>query len=184
MRNAPAVTDTSRGVNSPILSRYARPSEHHTWQLAREAQRDARVCGNCGAAIPPDAPIALQQLYRGPGAGLGSELTTCLSCATPWIERARPYREACPHCRRQVYRRRFTGRLFCSDRCRWLAASAKRSARRAVLRTKPCAVCSRSFMPPRRDAVTCSPACRQRAYRQRHHPRGDDRCETRRPGGE
>jgi hypothetical protein len=33
-----------------------------------------------------------------------------------------------------------------------------------------CPVCDKKFTPRRSDAITCSPACRQRAYRRRQNP--------------
>jgi hypothetical protein len=38
-------------------------------------------------------------------------------------------------------------------------------------RRKTCPVCHKRFTPARSDAVTCSSACRQRAYRNRNNPR-------------
>jgi hypothetical protein len=57
-------------------------------------------------------------------------------------------------------------RAFCSDRCRWTYHNRLRGARIAARRGKMvCEVCGARFIPKRRDAKTCSPACRQKKYR-------------------
>lgn len=166
-RHAPAVTGPDWRAYSPTTSRHARPSSYEGLSLTFDAQRYADVCGKCGATIPPDAPVALNQRVRKSGASLCHQTTLCLTCAAYWMEKARPQRETCRQCQRPIYRRRWNCRRFCCDRCAWLAASATRTARGAAERAKHCVVCGQSFTAPRRDARTCSPACRQRAYRQR-----------------
>jgi hypothetical protein len=64
----------------------------------------------------------------------------------------------------QYYRRLH---LFCGDRCRSWYYSRLRSERAARTREKVCEVCDEPFTATRRDAKTCSPACKQKAYRQR-----------------
>jgi len=169
-RNTDDVTVRNRISNSSTISRnrWDTPEHQERLRISDQAQRDATVCGRCGGAIPSNAPVALQQQYRFPGAYQAHETTTCVACAAEWLSKAQPYCEACPHCGRPIYRRRWTGRRFCCDRCRCLAASARRSASSRAQRTKPCDVCGRSFTAPRDDAITCSAACRQRAYRRRH----------------
>lgn len=51
-------------------------------------------------------------------------------------------------------------RVFCSQECR-------ASGTRAQPQQKTCEVCGEPFTATRSDAKTCSPACRQKAYRQR-----------------
>lgn len=160
------VTDTDRNVSVRTGSRYTRrPSVYDGIRRSLDAQRYAEICGRCGSAIPSGAPIALQQ--RAYSAGRVTAVMCCVSCAERWLGQHRPPQESCPHCRRPVYRRRPHGRLFCCDRCAWLAASARRRARTALRREKACAVCGHSFTAMRVDARTCSPACRQRDYRRR-----------------
>lgn len=163
-RNASAVTDTVSKVDFSTVSR-------NTWNIRNswrsEARRWATVCCVCGAAIAADAPVVLGYRDRLPNFHVVSEALACLTCAAPWLERVRPHPESCRHCRRPIYRRRWKGRRFCCDQCAWLAASARRGARAAALRTRRCVSCGQSFTAPRKDAVTCSPACRQKAYRQR-----------------
>ena len=57
--------------------------------------------------------------------------------------------------------------LFCSGRCRGLHYNHVRSERGARAREKVCAVCGEEFTAKRADAKTCSPACKQKAYRRR-----------------
>lgn len=52
----------------------------------------------------------------------------------------------------------------CSPRCAAVAAAARRAAHRTG---RACADCGQPFQPGRADAVFCSDACRQRAYRKR-----------------
>lgn len=141
-----------------------RPSAHDGLCREIDVRRYAEICGRCGAAIAPDAPVALRQ--RAYCAGRAKAITSCVSCAERWLAQQHPPQESCPHCRRPVYRRPH-GRLFCCDRCAWLAASARRRARTAPRREKACAVCGRVFTASRVDARTCSSSCRQRDHRRR-----------------
>jgi predicted nucleic acid-binding Zn ribbon protein len=55
---------------------------------------------------------------------------------------------------------------FCSDRCRSTYHNSQRRARIAARRGKKvCEACGTEFAPPRSDAKTCSPACRQKKCR-------------------
>jgi hypothetical protein len=61
--------------------------------------------------------------------------------------------------------------IFCSERCRDLALK-RRAARIRRRHDEPppdtiCAVCGNPFTARRFDALTCSPACRQKQYRRR-----------------
>jgi hypothetical protein len=159
-----SVTAFDSPAGGPTTTRNGprRPSAHDGLRRELDAQRYAEICGRCAATIPTDAPVALQHpCYT---AGRRRRVTTCLSCAARWLAEYRPPQEACPHCHRPVYRREPRGRLFCCDRCAWLAASARRRAKTAR-REKTCAACGRSFTATRVDARTCSPACRQKDYR-------------------
>ena len=122
---------------------------------ARDITRaeSARRCGRCERALNPDEPVWLQRC--------GRQLTSvCWRCqnegAAYWPERP------CGHCQRPVSAVSWAARastvVFCSRGCRT-------EGRRAVPRQ--CATCGKGFAPKRSDALTCSAACRQRAYRQR-----------------
>jgi hypothetical protein len=64
--------------------------------------------------------------------------------------------------------------VFCSERCRGVARARRATYQRRTdrrRRTEPdidCVVCHRMFKPKRIDALTCSPACRQKLYRKRN----------------
>jgi hypothetical protein len=73
----------------------------------------------------------------------------------------------CGHCGREMvfiketkYSTPYSRRAYCSDYCR-------ENSKRANTAWVVCETCKTSFTPTRRDAKTCSPACRQKAYRQR-----------------
>ena len=58
-------------------------------------------------------------------------------------------------------------RTFCSDRCQQAYQNQLRKDKRAEERKKVCKVCGEEFTATRRDAKTCSKACKQQAYRGR-----------------
>jgi endogenous inhibitor of DNA gyrase (YacG/DUF329 family) len=79
----------------------------------------------------------------------------------------------CAGCGRDVY---FAGEgnklgAYCSDRCSRITFNryhaAKRKANRQRYLAKTCEVCGEEFTAKRVDAKTCSPACKQKAYRRR-----------------
>jgi len=190
---APAVTDGHSGASGTIPSRNVGPSfpdylraalstpearadfeRGCEWDRARadfvrvartrewRANRDAATCGHCGRALAASEPV---WWIRAHGSHSGNALTvTCAACAPDWWK-ARSRQGACETCGRAVgMARRWSHHVFCSARCRWRWGNARHAAPRV---TVTCAVCGRAFVPPRRDAKACSPACRQRAYRQR-----------------
>jgi hypothetical protein len=56
------------------------------------------------------------------------------------------------------------GAKFCSWHCSYSYRNTKRKRDKEA---RSCIVCNGSFVPARNDAKTCSPAYKQRAYRQR-----------------
>jgi hypothetical protein len=64
-------------------------------------------------------------------------------------------------------RRALSAKKYCSGRCSIDAYIERRRLRRAAARDKTCEVCAKEFTAKRRDTKTCSPACKQKAYRQR-----------------
>jgi hypothetical protein len=56
---------------------------------------------------------------------------------------------------------------YCGDGCRKAAAAERRSDARAVKLTRTCSVCGTRYQAKRVDSAYCSPACRQKAFRQR-----------------
>lgn len=86
-----------------------------------------------------------------------------------------------------------TGRKkYCSQRCVNDAYMERRRQRHAASLLKRCAVCGKPFTAKRADAMYCSPACKQTAYRGRvtdnrlaeicptdsGNARGLDRCKS------
>ena len=59
-------------------------------------------------------------------------------------------------------------RTLCSGPCRRAYHKQVRKEKRAEERKKVCEVCGEEFTATRRDAKTCSKACKQKAYRWRN----------------
>lgn len=141
--------------------------------LPERARRTAEVCGGCGRALAPGEPVWRVVLGEPRGGFRWSRTWTivCASCRPP--RRWDTTNEECAHCRRGVGTTRSLDarfrrpRTFCTECCRvrWFQAQAK--AARLAPRQKTCAACGQAFTATRRDARTCSPACRQKAYRER-----------------
>ena len=96
----------------------------------------------------------------------------CQSCAPEWLspERDDIITQLCVRCERpMVYRLTPSelGRTFCSDTCGRAYHNQLRKEKRAEGRQKVCKICGKDFTAAREDTKTCSPACRQKAYRQR-----------------
>lgn len=139
----------------------------------QRAIRTCDVCGDCGAPIAPGDAVWMGW-HRDPRSRARELHPVCQDChrATTYFpawQRARP----CDLCKRDVTYHRHAGLstrrvyIFCSERCRNRYAAKRRSAVLALDRHRLCSVCGEHFQPPRSDARTCSPACRQKAYRQR-----------------
>jgi hypothetical protein len=154
---------------------------------ARELARTCAACFGCDRPLRPKEPVWLVAVDTGRGwRGRTWYETTphCQACyrawysESPWRKKLTPREDGskCPTCGRTVIagreRRKRAGKrgLFCCARCRWACHNARRSGPAA--REKTCAVCGVAFTAPRNDAVTCSPACRQKAYRQRQKGKG------------
>lgn len=58
--------------------------------------------------------------------------------------------------------------IACSPRCRYKVHNARYRAKHArPSQAATCTVCAKAFTPKHRDALYCSPACKQRAFRRR-----------------
>ena len=130
----------------------------------------ALQCGQCGCKIPAQEPVYLVRAWS-PAQGRYQHTTRnvpiCKRCHDPEDD----FREAtCEGCGRTVFRtfwtRRPGARVACSQSCRRKLHAALRRAK-SGRREKTCTVCGQSFLAARSDALTCSQACRQKAYRQR-----------------
>jgi hypothetical protein len=155
------------------------------------AAYDASICGKCGEPIAPGAPVWRAQCPRAMGYKMVAPV--CAACAEdvrwwkqypnlPYPRPARPTPRPCLGCGRPMYQdqERAVLGVYCSRRCRWESANRQLGERRAAARPRQCTVCGKDFTPPRNDARTCSPACRQRAYRAR--PRGERTTPGPKPG--
>ena len=128
------------------------------------ARRTSAACGRCGRALAAGEPVWMSRIYTGHACW---QAPTCEAChhGGHWLPT-----EECGGCGRPVtYRPSRRGRLyaFCSGRCkdRWYYRVRSRSAVQA--KVTACAACGQHFVATRRDAATCSSACRQRKYRRR-----------------
>jgi hypothetical protein len=99
-------------------------------------------------------------------------LACCGDCRKDHERQWRCTVRPCGYCARPVgwyddqARRRRT-LYYCCNRCRGRAYNQLQKARRSAARHLTCATCKTTFTPARADGRYCSPACRQRAYRQR-----------------
>jgi hypothetical protein len=143
--------------------------------FAERARRVGGICGKCGRELGPSEPV---WLYRAYYQGILPVTSHCESCAPRWgdpeIADSPPihYREySCASCGRRVFKetkaRQPTRHMLCSERCSWRWHNAERDRQSAAMRQRICPVCGHGFVGARQDAVTCKPACRQKAYRQR-----------------
>jgi hypothetical protein len=130
---------------------------------------DAARCATCGRALDAELFVVDQQQKHWHGRAV------CRACkpAVAWHGDAVEWRSfACVVCHRSVYFHQGRGYRSCSYRCArtlWTReATSRRSAARAAHHYKQltCEVCDTPFIATRRDARTCSAACRQRAWRE------------------
>lgn len=169
----PAVTEQSTG---PVTDRRT---------AAYAAGGLAVTCRRCGKTIPTNENMVVhpQRVAWNPPEEF------CLPCVNalvkeppyypdyfPWHtwgarqagRTAEEYQHWCEHCGRP-----FIGaivRRYCTERCAQLAHKMRRKrlpAAEVRWCVVCCAVCGRTFTPPRSDARYCSPRCRQKAYRAR-----------------
>jgi len=135
-------------------------------------------CGGCGKTLALDAPV-LKYNYMLMGTAADGRLTywfpghICLDCASSLKREPTDNPSPCYVCKRPVFgvRRRtiyagdrFSPRTLCSKRCE---NTFYRNRQRKLTPIFTCSSCGRSFSPNRADAKHCSPACKQKAYRQR-----------------
>ena len=162
-------TEALERVTPPVVVTKQSPTatrptpERYTSGGAQKQGADASVtCARCGADVGPDA------LYR-LGQGYHAQLY-CAACAgaqAPWPD-WRPRSTVCRSCGRRLY---YWGselwpHHYCTESCE---RAARRERRRRPRRVSEgaCARCGTRFKATRVDARYCSPACRQKAYRQR-----------------
>jgi hypothetical protein len=117
-------------------------------------------CRPCGKQVLPSEPVV--RINR-PWRDRDREKKTyywpyfvCLSCASDQGDLPQP----CEWCARSTFA--YGRRVLCSKRCE--AAFYRKANSSSVV---SCATCKQPFAPKRADAKHCSPACKQKAYRQR-----------------
>jgi hypothetical protein len=77
------------------------------------------------------------------------------------------YKLECVFCGNEFYCCNFIAR-YCSYRCTNDAYIARRKERKSKERQKICPVCNEQYQAKRKDSIYCSPACRQKQYRERN----------------
>ena len=168
------------------LSKYRLPEEWEAWELAFKAHKTARLCGCCSRELSLEEPA-----YFGAKVYVGIEplswnriskpricesryerTVLCGSCAPEWLsqERSDVVTQLCAHCERPMVSRlklSELGNVFCSYPCKRAYYDRVREEKMAEKRKKVCEVCGEEFTATRQDAKTCSPGCKQKAYRRR-----------------
>ena len=122
------------------------------------------TCALCGAAIPAGVALVIRKVpIATPHGVYKARRIVCLDCSPGWGNSSPAF--YCKTCGRPVhYAKRTNLPRYCSWNCNHAAGLARPVS---VI----CAVCKHAFIPGRNDAKTCSPACRQKSYRQRWaHP--------------
>ncbi len=144
--------------------------------LLRRAQHTAEICGKCGRALDPQEPVWRTFISNGPPFFRYSILPLCGDRCRAVISWRRYLPERpCEGCGRGVFNQtngRSHKHAFCCQQCQRDYYSARQREKRVKARQKVCELCGKDFVAARRDALTCSPACRQKAYRQRPQTTG------------
>ena len=144
---------TNRHAEQESASRFVTDNKLRTRTTFSWRNAPPRKCRLCEREIA-DSEAAVR---------LRGELLACPDCEPAAAEYATP----CDACGRKVARRR-----FCNWHCRAHYYNAPAAARRKAERLKArqgkvCEQCGKTFTATRSDQKTCSPACRQKAYRER-----------------
>lgn len=182
-RNEASLTPWAAAEEALRLRRGGDLLSHDTrnaYNRARDAKETGALCGRCGRAIAPDEPIWRTRERIARGQTLSTNV--CRECAPEhtrkpedtfyegeWFTIYAP--EPCEVCGRPVVWLHYPDwRLLrcCSSRCDHRRYNRARDEAAAAARRKVCEVCGSEFVATRADAKTCSPKCRQAAYRRRH----------------
>jgi hypothetical protein len=158
----------------PVGARRQAREESAERRRRRDAsRRTGKVCAKCGEELRRDHQAFRVSVYGSPF------VLMCGKCAPGWLTsgHGKPMRIIprvdvhvweCAGCGRQVVfgmsNHQYRKRIYCSDECRKIY---RRKRERVGSHEKTCEVCGREFTAARSDAKSCSPSCRQKAYRQR-----------------
>ena len=160
LQQAPQPVTDSGGVAVDPLSTVTTPERKYFKTEIGEPY----ICRLCGAPLRPPARIR----YRG-GYNI-VEVFYCDSCFEGKKETEHGYWNStlrrCEICGVGMSVKR-SGK-YCSWQCQNKGYAKQRREQRAERRENiTCEICGEAFTPKRADAKYCSPACRQRAYRER-----------------
>jgi hypothetical protein len=184
----------SYGVLDSIIDLdFVRGAAFEEWEageVAREARATARRCGCCSRELRSQEPayfgaevyVGMTPLYWDRVSKpricqpLYERTVLCEACAPEWLspERDDVVTQLCAYCERPMISRLDLSELqrtLCSEPCRHAYQNQVRKEKRAEERKKVCDVCGEEFTATRRDAKTCSKACKQKAYRGRKKSR-------------
>lgn len=171
-----SLTVTAEPVTDNELSPIGEHSKTVTWKPSDDYARIAGAmkygehCGKCekpiGRFLPVvhgDVPFKYSGMF---GSGTKYLKTVLCSECAPTC-----YRKwnlgSCEVCFRPYYRRSPRAKhWFCCDRCEWRYRNQQAKRRRKPADSRTCELCGQPFHA-RADSRHCSPACRQKAYRQR-----------------
>jgi len=192
-RNGESVTDNKSVSSDPRISRNEEPSvdgfvamtkqmleamdprtegQRRAAKLQLKSVENAALCFKCERAIgPTEAVYRLRVASRG-FMGWGRIVAVAYGdCGALFsFRRFFPFRP-CEHCKRQVRVEATAHRLLyvvCSKQCGKASEIRRASERRqheAARKSAACATCKQSFTPKRADMKHCSPACKQKCYR-------------------
>lgn len=145
-----------------------KPSSNHA--RISVAMKYGEHCGKRGQPIGRFLPVihgSVPFQYSGPF-GSGTKYLKTVLCAACAPKCHRKWNlGSCEVCMRPYYRKSQRAKhWFCCDRCEWHYRNQQARRRREPPDLRACVQCGRRFKA-RADSRTCSPACRQQAYRQR-----------------
>ncbi len=139
------------------------------------------ICQHCRNRVPEGEPS--YRISEGDttwshrwGGRVGYLCKTCKDEYCGRVRRNAIWRSplACEHCDRPVFHdqaRDVPRHVVCSLQCRVILFN--RLSRRGAANPRVCEACGEEFQPKRFDARYCSPACRQKAYRERTSDRSE-----------
>jgi hypothetical protein len=153
------VTDKQLPAGGKLLNGNGFIARRNRQRLEREAENKGGICGGCFRKLEPTETV--WRFNSGPPA----YAACCHGEARDW--RYWCPESPCQGCGRGVIyqvnlRRRI--HVFCCDHCESVYRWRLKKTQREI---PSCETCNQPFSSKRADAKHCSPACKQKAYRQR-----------------